>query len=130
MDASVVIGMMERAEPDGSHIIEIEGPRRKKTRAVIPAALVQKFVWGLQRAVIERVFHQSQLMAETVEQLEVITWTLRETHVALRGPETNLSIHTDEVGALILKASDQALLDMKNTIDEVLASRATASRLN
>jgi hypothetical protein len=117
--AARVTGIADRSEPNGDHMIEVQ----LADGAVIEAAIAPEQAVALVRLLQPRIVQSAVSTARNVSlpRLDVARFD-----IAHQGPQAQLMACTDQMGFLVLEASDEALLKLKVEIDRVLRYRSGA----
>ena len=121
MDTARAVSLLDEAADDGSHTLVVEVEPGKATRVKVPLALTTELVSRFQQAAIDRAQKQAQNAL-------LVTVTAYGIGVAHSRQACELMVSTEELGAVVVVASDELLRCMKVEIDKALAYRTGCRR--
>jgi hypothetical protein len=111
-----VTGVADRPEPNGEHVIQIDTSTGLIEAAISPDIAVA-LVRLLQPAIVQRASALAQNVA--LPRLDVARFD-----IAHQGPQAQLMACTDQMGYVVLEASTDTLLKLKDEIDRTLRMRS------
>jgi hypothetical protein len=114
-----ITGVKNKPEDNGDYLVELQMPGGEVTTASISLNVAQALVNVLQPAIVEEVRGHAESMS--FPELRV-----KGASMVQGDAKAELMVDTNRMGHVVLLMSDEWLIEVRQTIDQVLASRASS----
>jgi hypothetical protein len=118
-----VVGIANKPERDGAHVLEIKLRSGEVILATIEADMARAIVHVLHPAIAEEAARLAQKMS--LPQIDVVRFD-----AVHQGSDAQLTASTTQMGPVVLRASLEVLYGLQAQVERVLKMRSPSSSIN